>query len=46
MVKKNENNNKTYQNVLNKVAGYETSNMYVANDYLYFTSPNIHKNLM
>ena len=33
-----------FENVLNKIAGYETSNMFVVNEYLYFTSPNIHKN--
>lgn len=33
-----------FENVLNKIAGYETSNMFVVGEYLYFTSPNIHKN--
>lgn len=34
----------SYENVLNKIAGYQTANMYVVGDYLYFTSPNVHKN--
>ena len=33
-----------YENFYNKIAGFETSNMFVVNEYLYFTSPNIHKN--
>lgn len=41
---KDEEQNFNYENVVNKIAGYETSNMYVVNDYLYFTSPNVHKN--
>lgn len=39
-----ENNNVNFENVANKIAGYETSNMFVVNEYLYFTSPNVHKN--
>lgn len=31
------------QEVYKKIAGYETSNMFVVGDYLYFTSPNTHK---
>ncbi len=34
----------SHENVLNKIAGYQTSNMYVVGEYLYFTSPNVHKN--
>ena len=30
--------------VANKIAAYEKSNMYVVNEYLYFTTPNVHKN--
>lgn len=39
-----ENDNIIFENVANKIAGYQTSNMFVVNEYLYFTSPNIHKN--
>lgn len=39
-----EEDNVKFENVLNKIAGYETSNMFVVGEYLYFTSPNIHKN--
>lgn len=39
-----EEENVKFENVLNKIAGYETSNMFVVGEYLYFTSPNIHKN--
>lgn len=41
---KDEEGAYNYEHVLSKIAGFETSNMYVVNDYLYFTSPNIHKN--
>ena len=41
---KNEDGKLTYENVLNKIAGYQKSNMFVVNEYLYFTSPNVHKN--
>lgn len=33
-----------FENVVNKIAGFETENMFVINEYLYFTSPNVHKN--
>lgn len=39
-----DEDNIKFENVLNKIAGYETSNMFVVGEYLYFTSPNIHKN--
>lgn len=39
-----EEDNIKFENVINKIAGYQTSNMFVVGDYLYFTSPNIHKN--
>lgn len=42
--KLDENGDKTFENVVNKIAGYQTSNMFVVNEYLYFTSPNVHKN--
>lgn len=32
-----------YENVANKIAAYETSNMFVVGENLYFTSPNVHK---
>lgn len=41
---KDETNAYNFENVINKIAGFETSGMYVINDYLYFTSPNVHKN--
>lgn len=41
---KNQDDGFDYETVINKIAGYETSNMYVVNDYLYFTTPNVHKN--
>ena len=40
----NEDKNVSYENVVNKIGAYETSNMFVVNEYLYFTSPNVHKN--
>jgi len=39
-----ESENVKFENVIDKIAGYETSNMWVVNEYLYFTSPNVHKN--
>lgn len=39
-----DEDNIKFENMLNKIAGYETSNMFVVGEYLYFTSPNIHKN--
>ena len=41
---KNEEDSLKFENVINKIAAYETSGMYVVNQYLYFTSPNVHKN--
>ena len=41
---KDENNSLTYETVANKILGYETTNLYVVNEYLYFTTPNVHKN--
>lgn len=41
---KDEDKKISYENVINKIAGYQVSNMYVSGEYLYFTSPNIHKN--
>ena len=41
---KDEENKISYEKVINKIAGYQVSNMFIANQYLYFTSPNIHKN--
>lgn len=43
-LKLDENEKANYENVVNKIAGYETSNMFVVGEYLYFTSPNVHKN--
>lgn len=43
-LKLNDEEEANYENVANKIAGYETSNMYVVGEYLYFTSPNVHKN--
>ncbi|MBE7075187.1 MAG: hypothetical protein E7376_04335 [Clostridiales bacterium] len=40
----NEEGKVEYANLVNKIAGYETSNIFVVGEYLYFTSPNIHKN--
>lgn len=40
----NEEDKIKYENVTNKITGYETENMFVVKDYLYFTSPNVHKN--
>lgn len=31
------------QNVLGKITAYENSNIYVVEQYLYFTTPNVHK---
>lgn len=42
-LKLDDEQNIVFENVLNKIAGYETSNMYVVGEYLYFTSPNVHK---
>lgn len=42
--KLNEDDNVAFENVVNKIAAFETSNMFVVNEYLYFTSPNVHKN--
>lgn len=42
-LKTNDDDKIIYENVINKIAGYETSNMFVVNEYLYFTSPNVHK---
>ncbi len=39
-----EDGTASFDLVLNKIAGYETSNMYVVGEYLYFTTPNVHKN--
>lgn len=33
-----------YNNVINKIAGFECSNMFVVGKNLYFTTPNVHKN--
>ena len=41
---KTEDGTAKFELVLNKIAGYETSNMYVVGEYLYFTTPNVHKN--
>lgn len=41
---KDEEENINYENVVNKIAGYQVSNMFVVNEYLYFTTPNVHKN--
>ena len=38
-----EEENVKYEKFADKIAGYETSNMFVVGSYLYFTSPNIHK---
>ena len=32
------------EKVAEKITAYETNNLYVVDQYLYFTSPNIHKN--
>lgn len=42
--KLDEDQNVVFENVVNKIAAFETSNMFVVNEYLYFTSPNVHKN--
>ena len=34
---------KDVEKVCSKIAGFNNSNMYIVDDYLYFTSPNIHK---
>jgi len=41
---RDENGKTNFEKVTNKIAGYETNNMFVVNEYLYFTSPNVHKN--
>lgn len=43
-LKLDEDEKAKYENVVNKIAGYETSNMFVVGENLYFTSPNVHKN--
>ncbi len=43
-IKKDEDKNIVFENVANKIAGYQVSNMYAVGNYLYFTSPNTHKN--
>lgn len=43
-LKKDDDGNLKLEHVANKIAGYETSNMYVVGEYLYFTTPNVHKN--
>ncbi len=43
-LKLDEKEKAKYENVVNKIAGYETSNMFVVGENLYFTSPNVHKN--
>ncbi len=42
-LKKDSENKFNYENVVNKIAAYQTSNMFVVGDHLYFTSPNVHK---
>lgn len=41
---KDEEQKISYENVINKIAGFEVSSIYVVNEYLYFASPNVHKN--
>lgn len=43
-LKLDENEKANYENVISKIAGYDTSNMFVVGENLYFTSPNVHKN--
>lgn len=35
---------KNVEKIVSKVVGFENSNFYIVGDYLYFSSPNIHKN--
>lgn len=44
VLKLNENEKVDYQKVTNKIAGFETSNIFAVNNYLYFTTPNIQQN--
>ena len=41
---KNEENEYDFEKVAYKISAYQTSNLYVVGEYLYFTSPNVHKN--
>ena len=43
-LKLDEDEKANYENVISKIAGYDTSNMFVVGENLYFTSPNVHKN--
>lgn len=44
VVKYDEDDNLTdVEKVYEKIAGFATSNMFIVGDYLYFTSPNVHK---
>ncbi|MBO7526833.1 MAG: hypothetical protein J6T74_02935 [Clostridia bacterium] len=43
-IQKNEDGEFDYEKVVDKISAYETANMFVVNEYLYFTTPNIHKN--
>lgn len=42
--KADEDESVNFELVVNKIAGYETANMYIVGEYLYFTTPNVHKN--
>ncbi len=43
-LKLDEDEKANYENVISKIVGYDTSNMFVVGENLYFTSPNVHKN--
>ena len=43
-LEKNEDEKYDYEKVADKISAYQTANLYVAGQYLYFTSPNVHKN--
>ena len=43
-LQKNEEESYDFKKVADKISAYQTSNLYVVNEYLYFTSPNVHKN--
>lgn len=42
-VKDEDNQIQNVEKVYSKIAGFNNSNMFVVGDYLYFTSPNVHK---